>query len=101
MEKKPKDYHNIGSMKTKKEKDDEGNTQYYIEIDKKYLGRISIDGKKLTSKYINVNRPTVKLEGLLKAGVITEADFDQQSADFAPEGKLNFVKFDLKLEIEK
>lgn len=105
-----KDYHDIGSMKTKKEKDKDGNLQYYIELDKKYEGRISIDGKKLTSRFINVNRPVAKLESLLKNRIITEAEFDKKLDEFdatidpqtkLPRGKLSFVKFDLKLEIEK
>lgn len=95
-----KKYHNIGSMKTKKEKDKDGNVQYLIEIDKKYIGRISIDGKPITGKYINVDRPTTKYDRMLQSGKITEDEYEQKTAEFAPDGKLAFVKFDLQIVTE-
>lgn len=91
-------YHNIGSMKTKKDRDADGNVQYYIEIDKDYLGRISIDGKPLVDKYIDVERPTAKYDRMLKAGKIKEDEYDQKTAMYAPEGKAAFVKFDLQMK---
>lgn len=96
-----KKFHNIGSMKTKKEKDANGNPQYYIEIDKNYIGRISIDGKPVTTKFINVDRPTSKFDRMLKSGKIKEDEYDQKTADFAPDGKLSFVKFDLQIVEEE
>lgn len=95
-----KTYHSIGQMKTKKDKDENGNVQYLIEIDKKYLGRISIDGIPLTSKYVNVERPTKKFDKMLAKGSIDEVEYDQKMADFSPEGKLSFVKFDIQIVTE-
>lgn len=96
-----KKFHNIGSMKTKKERDENGDVQYYIEIDKSFLGRISIDGKAITGKYINVDRPVAKFDRMLKSGKIDESEYDKKTADFAPEGKLAFVKFDLQIVTEE
>lgn len=95
-----KKFNNIGSMKTKKEKDENGNPQYYIELDKNFIGRLTLDGKPF-GKYIDVQRPTTKFDRMLKAGTIDEAEYDQKTAEFAADGKLSFVKFDLQIVTEE
>ncbi len=91
-----KKFNAIGSMKTKKEKDANGNPQYYIEIDKNFIDRLKLDGKPI-GKYINVERPTSKYDRMLKSGKIDEAEYDEKTAQFAADGKLAFVKFDLQI----
>lgn len=97
-------YHNLGSMKTMKDKDADGNVQYYIEIDKEVAGKIKIDGKPLKSKngkfYLQVERPTAKFDRMLNSGKITETEYNEKTARYAKDGDLNFVKFDLQAVTE-
>lgn len=104
-----KTYHNLGSMKLKKDKDENGNLQYYVEIDQKILDKIRIDGKKI-SKFIQVERPTQKFDRMLAAGKIDEKEYEEKTAQFdstidpqtkQPRGKLSFVKFDLQAVSEE
>lgn len=90
-----KTYHNLGSMKLKKDKDENGNAQYYIELDKKIADRIKIDGKPI-SKFINVERPTAKFDRMLASGKLSPEEYEQKIEEFGAEGKLSFVKFDLQ-----
>lgn len=106
-----KQYYNIGSMKTKKDKDENGNVQYVIQLDKKMVGKIFIQDEKTKKfkpidEYINVERPTAKFERMLAADKISEKEFeekvDQYDATIDPKtkqpiGKLSFVKFDLQM----
>lgn len=102
-----KKYHNIGSMKTKKDKDADGQVQYLIELDKAYLGKIFIYNETtkefvpMSGKYINVDRPTAKYDRMLKAGTIKEDEYDQKTSVFAPDGKASHVKFDLQIVTEE
>jgi hypothetical protein len=109
-----KNYHNIGSMKTKKDKDEDGNVQYVIQLDKKYHGKIFIknDQGKLepVTEYISVERPTVKYDRMLKKGTIDEKEYEEKVDQFdstvdpktkQPRGKLSFIKFDLQMVTEE
>lgn len=100
-----KKYHNIGSMKTKKDKDEHGNTQYVIQLDKKLQGKIFIkgdDGKfKPVTEYIQVERPAAKFDRMLKSGKIDEKEYEEKVAQFEKGGKLEFVKFDLQMTTEE
>lgn len=110
-----KKYHNFASMKTKKDKDENGNVQYLIELDKKYIDKLFLyDSEKkryvpVPGKYINVDRPTTKFDRMLKSGKITEAEYEQKVSEYdasidpqtkQPRGKLAFVKFDLQIVTE-
>lgn len=94
-----KKFNNLGSMKLKKDKDKDGNPQYYIELDQKIIEKLKLDGKPL-SKFINVERPTAKYDRMLKAGKITQEEYEAKIADFDKEGRLSFVKFDLQVQTE-
>ncbi len=95
-----KTYTTLGAMKTKKEKDENGNPQYYIQLDKKLIGKLKLDGVPVT-EFIQVERPTAKFDRMLKAGKIAEAEYDEKTGAFAKDGKLEFVKFDLQIVTEK
>jgi len=96
-----KTYYNLGNMKTKKDKDADGNLQYYIEIDQKLQGRLSIDGKKITTKFIDVERPTTKFDRMLSKGVIDQNEYDKKTEEYSKEGRLSFIKFDLQIANEE
>lgn len=109
-----KNYHNIGSMKTKKDKDEDGNVQYVIQLDKKYQGKIFIQDEKgkfqPVSEYIQVERPTEKFDRMLVKGTIDEKEYEQKVAQFDSTvdprtkqslGKLSFIKFDLQMITEE
>jgi hypothetical protein len=89
-------YNNFGSMKLKKEKDKDGNPQYYIELDQKIIDRLKFDGKPL-DKFIQVERPTAKFDRMLNSGKLSQDEYDAKVAQFDKDGKLSFVKFDLQI----
>lgn len=89
---------NIGSMLTKKDKDEDGNVQYYIKVQDGL--EIKFNGKKLDGLFINVDRPTAKLKRLVKAGKITPEQYDEEAAQFEKDGKRSFVKFDISAKTE-
>lgn len=96
-----KTYHNLGSMKLKKDKDANGNAQYYIEVDKKIADRIKIDGKPLSKNkdgkvFISVERPTDKFDRMLAAKAIDVKEYEEKVGQFEADGKLSFIKFDLQ-----
>lgn len=103
-----KKYHNLGSMKVRRKKNESDPAEYYIEIDREMLSKISIEGKPI-SKFIQVERPTAKFDRMLAAGKMSEAEYDKRVADFDasidpetgnPRGKSSFVKFDLQVVTE-
>jgi ACT domain-containing protein len=100
-----KKYHNIGSMKTKKDKDEDGNVQYVIQLDKKYQGKIFVQDEKgkfkPVSEYIQVERPKAKFDRMLKAGKIEDTEYSDKVDQFEKGGKLEFVKFDLQMTTEE
>jgi hypothetical protein len=100
-----KKYYNLGSMKTKKEKDADGNVQYYIELDKELVGKLKIDGKPLAKSndgkvYIQVERPTAKFDRMLASGKISDTEYNDKTERFSKDGDLSFVKFDLQAVTE-
>lgn len=90
-----KTYFNLGSMKLRKDKDENGNPQYYVELDPKIVDKIRIDGKKIT-KYFQVERPTAKFDRMLASGKINEKEYEEKVAEYEKDGRLSFVKFDLQ-----
>lgn len=100
-----KNYTTIGSMKTRKERDENGQVQYYVQLDKKVLGKLFIKDDKgqyqSVTEYIQVERPTAKFDRMLKSGKIDETEYDKKTADYAKDGKLDFVKFELQIVTEK
>lgn len=88
-----KKYTTIGSMNTKREKDEQGRVSYNIKLDSKV--KLIVNGEEVTSGYLNVSRPTDKFERMLKAGALTEEEYDRKLADFDKGGKLEFIKFEI------
>ena len=82
----------LGSLNKKK------NGGFTIKVDKD--AEIVINGKKFTGDYINVQKPTVKYDNMLKKGKITEDEYNKAVARFAEGGDLAFVRQELTIVID-
>lgn len=88
-------FFNLGSIKTKKELDEDGKPQYYLEIDTKKITELKINGVVIDNKYLDVDRPSAKFKRMLKNKKISPEEFQSKTDDFEKGGKLEFVKFDV------
>lgn len=98
-------YLTLGSIiaKTDKEtgkplKDESGKPLYTI-----YLGKdieLKINGKKVSSRYLNVENPVTKFDRMLAKGVLNQEEYDEKIERFGPEGDLNYIKFEISAKLE-
>ena len=61
---------------------------------------LTVNGKKFTGEYINVQKPTVKYDNMLKREKITEEEYNKAVARFADGGDLAFVRQELTIVID-
>jgi len=91
----------FGAIMTKKERDDEGKLQYYIKLNKDI--KVTIDGQKLTSEYINVKTPVQQIQARIDSGKNDEEKIEQlekTKARFEQGGDLEFIKQNLTVVID-
>lgn len=69
----------------------------YIKFDKP-VTITTYDGKKVETQYLNLEKPIVALERLLKYGVIDEATFEARSEKLAD---LSFLKYEVSVSVPK
>jgi len=89
---------NFGAIMTKKDRDAEDKPQYYIKLNKEV--ELVVNGKKVTSEYINVSSPKVKYDRMLEKGKISEEEADTAKARFDSNGDLSFIKQELTIVID-
>ena len=82
----------LGSLNKKK------NGGFTIKVDKDV--ELIVNGKKFTGDYINVQKPTVKYDNMLKREKITPEEYDKAVARFAEGGDLSFVRQELTIVID-
>ena len=94
-----KKYLNIGTMVEKRDRqtgkpilDKNGKKTYYIKRDSK--SKIVINGVEVTGQYINVSRPTDKLDRLLEKGQITPKEHAEKVAEFEKGGDKDYIQFE-------
>ncbi len=111
QKKKNSNYASLGSLIFAAEFDEEGNRlegQFKTDEDGKKVYRlkldkdtkISINGVDFTGKTLYVNRPVEKFKRMLAKGTITQKEFEQKVADFAPGGKLEFVQLEITAKLD-
>jgi len=71
---------------------------FTIKVDKDV--EIVVNGKKFTGDYINVQKPTVKYDHMLRKEKITEEEYNKAIARFADGGDLSFVRQELTIVID-
>jgi hypothetical protein len=102
---KKSNYLNLGSIivRTDKEtgeplKDENGKPLYTILLGKDL--DIKVNGKKLPSRYLNVENPVTKFERMLKKGVITQDEYNTKTERFQQGGDLSYIKFEISANLE-
>lgn len=105
MSKKKVYYPKIGTMIEKRDKetgepilDANDNKTYYIKIDKD--ADIRINGKKVTSEYLNVGRPRDKYDRMKEKGTIDAKEHEEKVSRYEGEGDLSFAKFEISATTE-
>lgn len=83
----------VGVINQKKENDEQGRATYCLKLDKER--KITVDGLQVQGLYLNVARPTDKLDKMLAKGKITEAEYEEKAARYDKDGDLNYVKFEI------
>lgn len=78
--------------------DKNGNKQYTLLIDKS--ANVTINGKKISSKYLTVESPKAKFERMLSAGKISEDDFLAKTSRFDQDGDLSYIKFEVTAKLD-
>lgn len=101
-----KKYPEIGSMIAKRDKetnepvtDKNGKPTYYVKIDKNV--KLTVNGKPVTSGYLNINRPRDKFDRMLESGKITKQEHAQKIAEYEKGGKHDYINFVISAAIEE
>jgi hypothetical protein len=61
--------------------------------------KITIDGVDMTGKTLYLNSMEEVNNGKLQRGVIDQNEYDQKVEDYGPEGKLEFVRYEITAKL--
>jgi len=75
-------------------KKDDGS--FYVKVEKDL--DIKINGEDFSGRYINMDKPTVKFDRMLKKGVITEEEYDEKCARFSKGGDLSWIRQEMSVK---
>jgi hypothetical protein len=91
MSNQKKKYVNVGILCKRK---DGG---FYIKVDKD--SGLSIGGQDFSGQYINVSKPTEKYDRMLKAGKITEDEYNEKIDRYSQGGDLEWIRQELTVAL--